>query len=257
MKTALPILIPVLVLAGCATPYELAMNPAKSPVIDDSAQVSGAPVFKRIMVVPPSGRGGPDTEDDIATIERELMRRGVTPVYAPGAGAEAGRTFAVAKEAGAEAVMEITRFGPARAAERGLGARFFAPEDKGSIREIGDDVQRMVLIKSGNRPVVETDEASHAKITGDTRRVTRVYEDEVMEFSARIVEVKSRDITASLHYYAPGVRCGRPYFEVIDNQGKTTAQAYDWTDEESRRMRRAEARKAIIRTVAERVATPR
>ncbi len=257
MKTRPTLLIPALLLAGCATPYELAMNPAKSPVTDDSAYVSGAHAYKRIMVVPPSGRGGPETEDDIATIERELMRRGVTPVYAAGAGAEAGRTFATAKEAGAEAVMEIIRFGPARATERGLGARFFAPEDRGSIREIGDDVQRLVLIKSGHRPVIETDEASHAKITGDARRLTRVYEDEVMEFSARLVDVKSRDITASLHYYAPGVRCGRPYFEMIDDRGKTTAQAYDWTDEEARRMRRAEARKAIIRTVAERVAAPR
>lgn len=257
MKPIFPILILAAALTGCTAHHELAMNPVKSPVVDDSAFVAGSPGFKRILMVPPAGRTGADAEDDLATIERELMRNGVTPIYAPGASGDAAKTFAAAREAGADAMMEITRFGPARASERTLGARFFAPEDQGTIREIGDEMQRMILIKSGNRPVVETDEASHAKVVGDARQRTRVYEDEVMEFSARLVEVKSREITASIHYYAPGVRCGRPYFEVFDDKGKITAQAYDWNDEEARRMRRAAARKAIIKAVADRIAAPR
>lgn len=265
MKTIFPILLVAAVLAGCATPYELAMNPAKTAVVDDSATVSEVPKYRRIMVVPPAGRARGDMDADLATIERELMRNGVTLIAAGATPegtnqrsvAENDRILDAAKTAGAEAILEINLFGPARATERSLGARFFVPEGKGTIRDLGDDMQRMVLLKSGNRPLIETDEPSFAKLTGDDRRLARLYEDEVMEFSGRLIEVKSREIIASLHYYAPGVRCGRAYFEIIDDKGKTMSQAYEWADDESKRLRRAVARKAIIKALSDRIASPR
>lgn len=264
MKTILPMLVvAAAILAGCATPYELAMNPAKAPVVDDSASVTGVPKYKRIMLVPPAGRPGTDIDTDLATIERELIRNGVTLLIG-GARTENdgpvtadGRILAEAKAANADAILEIIRFGPAHATERALGARFFVPEGMGTVREIGDEMQRMILIKSGNRPIVETDEASYAKLAGDQRALSRLYEDEVMEFTGRLVEVKSREIMTSLHYYAPGVRCGRPYFEIMDGKGKTSVQAYEWADDDAKHLRRALARKAIIKSLANRIGGPR
>lgn len=247
-------------LCGCTTTYELAMYPAKPVVVDESAVPAAIARYKRIMVVPPVSRGRSDIEAELATIERELMRNGVVLISAhsapddpPRVPGDIDRVMRAAQSANADAILEISHFGTVKAVERSLGARFFVPEGAGVIHDLGDDMQRLVLLKSGNKLIVETDEATYGKIDDDMRKLSRIFEDDVVEFTGRLVEVQSREVVASLHYYAPGVRCGRPYYEIMNNRGKTTGVAYDWATEDARRMRRVLARKAIITAVAERL----
>ena len=253
-----PILAAAILLAGCTTTHELAMPPAKSPVVDNCAASTELPKYKRVMLVPPAGRGRSDIDGEFAAIERELIRNGVTLLTADGLRDDPSlrdleKVFAAARDTGAEAILEIRSFGTARGVELPGSTRYFAPEGAGVIRQLGDEVQRMVMIKSGGKPLVETDEESYSRLSGDARKRSRAYTDDVLELSGRLIDVKTREVVISLHYLVPVARCGRPYFEIVEDSGKTTESAYAWDADDSRRARRAVARKMVITKLADRL----
>ncbi len=124
------LLASALMVCGCTTHYQLKMSASLSP--NDETVISpklSEKKYSRIMVIPPSGTARGQYDKEIALFEREFLKSGITVISGAITGrvvldaeggkiksesaaqlSDAERALIMAKETGADAILQIGQF---------------------------------------------------------------------------------------------------------------------------------------------------
>ncbi|GAB4155613.1 MAG: hypothetical protein Fur0037_23990 [Planctomycetota bacterium] len=230
LRTALAAAISIL--AGCA-PFTVHLEPVQPPW-QDASSVSPALVPGKcasIMIVPPSGTARSEFESLVATAERAFMRRGIR-VISPAITARVVQQSEGLKEGGAATLSDVERalmLAESSNADAILQVGRFEATGKSPL------AHRYFAAPPGKKQLVECglDEFRAAAAAG---RVTWDYRADVLDFSGRLIDVRSGEVLASFAISVPFARVADPHDITLDAGPVLLSQNYDWESEENARV---------------------
>jgi len=221
-------------LAGCGGSLSVLTMAPLSPAYVDESSVSPSlrsDSFSRVMIVPPSGTGGVQFEENLAAIERSFIARGVTVISSaitsrvildePGnrqrgeSGlqlSEVERALVLARESNVDAVLQIGAWDWIEQDRSENGRRYFVHDKEAkSFRE----VDRIAYEQSAGSNVVR-----------------RSFGGQVLAFTGRLIDVENGEVVASFKIDVPKVNLGDVLTVSYDGDGNVVSESYSWSDDE-------------------------
>jgi len=230
----------------------LSMVPLAPAYVDESSVSPSlqSGIFDRIMIVPPSGSGGAEFQDNLAAIERSFIARGIT-VISPAITSrvilddegrdrqrsqsglqlsEVERALVLARDSNADAVLQVGAW-------------------RWTLAEASDHSRRYFVEDVQGTSFAEVDLLAYER-AGD--RLTHVYEGDVLGFTGRLIDVETGEVIASFKIDVPKVNVADPLIVTFDGGGEIQTESYSWAEDQ--RKRQAATDRAIS-TLFDRLAT--
>lgn len=233
--------------SGCGgTLVTLSMAPL-SPAYIDQSSVSPSlqsGIFDRIMIVPPSGQGGVDFQDNMAAIERSFIARGITVISSaitsrvildeqgrersrPESSLqlnEVERALVLARDSNADAVLQIGSWRWMDSDASDDSGRYFVEDVRGTA-------------------FTEVDQLAFENAAD---RLTYAYEGQVLGFTGRLIDVETGEVIASFKIDVPTVNVADPLIVTFDGDGNVQTESYDWSADARKRQAATERAVATL-----------
>lgn len=209
----------------------LSMAPLAPAYVDESSVSPSlqSGIFERIMIVPPSGSGGVEFQDNLAAIERSFIARGITVISSAITSrvilddqnrgrsrsesgillSEVERALILARDSNADAVLQVGAWRWTTAEASDHSRRYFVEDVRGTS-------------------FAEVDQVAYAR-AGD--RLTHIYESDVLLFTGRLIDVETGEVIASFKIDVPEVNVADPLIVTFNGSGDIQTESYSWTDD--------------------------